>query len=383
MCGLCGLFGGILSWDLRINSILGVGRSLGVAWLVAVVGLALMGCAPRGVRLYPYTASRFQRGAYRLYYLPQDVLVVDFTLRRSVYTPGPYAEYASQFLGVEPPTMQGQTTWAIVSATISRQREPDRQQPFLAKGLSATLPAEFLALPEGSLMPATWEQMARPTPNGHLPSEPAPRFLDRAVSPFVQTKKSTYYQTVAKDSSFVTVPVQRTVMVQEGLQQQAQAVAATIFDLRARRLDLLRGDVEVTGGHQQLESMLRGIDRMEQQYLSLFMGLYQTDTLCQQVRYTPTVESSYDMLCRFSPTEGLRMTHDAAALPVLITLEPLESMPVPDTVRLHNLRGAYYYRVPRLVKVSLRVQHTLLAEFVTPVAQLGSLAIFPLGLGAQ
>ena len=72
------------------------------------------------------------------------------------------------------------------------------------------------------------------------------------------------------------------------------------------------------------------------------------------------------------------MTREATALPVVIALEPLEPKPVPDTVEIHKLHNAYYYRVPRRVKVSLRVQHELLAEFITPVAQLGSLAIFPL-----
>lgn len=376
---MCRLFGGgVPSGSLYANRRVGVKRILRYLAIVAIVGLTLVGCAHRGVRLYPYTATRFQQGRCRLYYLPQDVLLVDFTLQRTVYTPGPYAEYASQLLGVEPPSLQEATTWTILSVEISRSREPDRQQPFLVRGYVPRSLGELHVLPEGALIPATWEQDASLTPNAD-PVEPlAPRFLDRAASPFVQPKKSTYYQTVAKDSSFVTIPVQRTVMVQESLQQQAQAVAKTIFDLRARRLDLLGGEVEVTAGKHQLETMLRGIDCMEQQYLSLFIGLSQTDTLHQQVRYTPTTESSYDMLCRFSPTEGLRMTREATALPVVIALEPLEPKPVPDTVEIHKLHNAYYYRVPRRVKVSLRVQHELLAEFITPVAQLGSLAIFPL-----
>lgn len=364
----------MLSLRRKFESHLSMGTKSKRAVLAGVMLLlAAVSCTPR-LHVTPLKKERAYKNGYDVYYLPQTVLEVAFTLSKGEYTPGPYAAYAESLLGIAGDAPQQGTYWGIDSIAITAVQEPDYAQAFAVKISRKAADGEWLKLSRmGVLLPANAAPRAaseREVGVAELPGWPA--FTDLSPAQFVADKSSIFYSTVQHDTTFVRVPVQRSVVVKETVAEKAKQAADLIFSLRKKRVELISGDAEIPAAQNVLRDMLSSINQLEAQYLSLFIGRWEYSKQTARLRYTPTPEASSSMLCRFSKQSGIRPMQELAATPVLITVTPLEgAAALPDDAQLKPLRNALYYRPPRMAEVTITLLRDKLASVRVPLAQFG------------
>ena len=99
------------------------------------------------------------------------------------------------------------------------------------------------------------------------------------------------------------------------------AAMAIFFSLRKRRFDIVSGEVDHAQDGKALQVSLAELKRLEDSYLSLFVGkvLYDTVSFCYS--YVPTSAASQNsILFRFSEDRGALNADDLSGRPVMLEL---------------------------------------------------------------
>lgn len=148
----------------------------------------------------------------------ETVLAADITVRCEKIVCGPYARYAQKFLGLRAP-LTDKTVYTVADAAI------------------ALMPGE------------------RYVTAGELPAS---------------TCRVESYE--AQGADFARLQTDRLDMTEPDLQTAARNAAAAIFSLRKHRLDLISGEAGENVFGAGLPVALERLDRLEQEYLELFLG---------------------------------------------------------------------------------------------------------------
>jgi hypothetical protein len=196
-------------------------------------------------------------------------LYINVTAERQEIIAGPYARYAQKYLGVVAP-LADKVLHEVTSANILESSE----MPMQRGAFSATIVRD------------------NNTPTHMNPAHGFPRL------------------TIDKTSASAI-----------SLEESARQAADKIFEIRRSRLDLITGNIgeNVFGGG--LESALRELSRLEEEYLSLFLGKQTTQTDTKQYSVTPSKGKYTYTVCRFSDTAGLLPEDDLSGEPVVLELK--------------------------------------------------------------
>ena len=103
---------------------------------------------------------------------------------------------------------------------------------------------------------------------------------------------------------------------------QAREAANTIFSLRKHRLELITGEAGENVFGEGLKSALAEIERLEQNYLELFLGKRIVTTETRRYVVYPQADKKQYIVCRFSPAAGLLPESDLSGDMVLLQIEP-------------------------------------------------------------
>ena len=163
----------------------------------------------------------------------ETVLAADITVRCEKIVCGPYARYAQKFLGLRAP-LTDKTVYTVADAAI------------------ALMPGE------------------RYVTAGELPAS---------------TCRVESYE--AQGADFARLQTDRLDMTETDLQTAARNAAAAIFSLRKHRLDLISGEAGENVFGAGLPVALERLDRLEQEYLELFLGRRVVTTETRRFRVTP------------------------------------------------------------------------------------------------
>lgn len=117
------------------------------------------------------------------------------------------------------------------------------------------------------------------------------------------------------DTSFVKVSVDRLSLVEKSPEAMAQDAANAIFSLRRHRIDLVTGEAGENVFGAGLKAALEEIDRLEQEYLSLFLGKQFRQRIVREFSVVPSKDEPTTVVCRFSNTAGLLPADDLSAGP--------------------------------------------------------------------
>lgn len=193
---------------------------------------------------------------------PSTTVVVDVTVRRETIRVGPYARFAQKHFGVVAP-LADKEIYEIVSAKISWEYDVQA-----VSGSSAEITAPSVSVLKYSNMP-----------------------LDKVSS-------------VVKNADVA-----------------AQEAAKTIFNIRARRLELIMGDVGENVYGEGLRAAIERMDKIESDYLELFFGKHETTTYTQRFFVVPEKGTETYVVSRFSPTLGFSPAADLNNEPLLLKVE--------------------------------------------------------------
>lgn len=309
------------------------------------------------------------------YTLPRTVVTVTLALEREVILRGPYAKFASQFLGISGAAMSDKQNYRIVDASLGYYEEPDPGQtyhldrPVDAQSkafhwLSATAPQRPL------LADAEFQGAAI---GNHNP------FTDVSLNPLYGTTEER--SGLADDESFGELPVNRTSAVEKSTEQMAADAANAIFTLRKRRFDLVTGEMGENVFGAGLATALKEMDRIESEYLALFIGKRYTQRIVKTFSVLPSAQGTA-IVCRFSPTKGVVPETDLSGRPIVI--EMTEEAGTSENGLSGGGSGgsrkgavSVRYRVPAVQIVKLVDGNDELARERIPVFQMGKVTYAP------
>lgn len=361
------------------------------ASLYMIAIFLVSGCATTAdlqVRVTPVGGVSAETGELYLYALPQTVLKVEVTSMEQRDIPGPYWEYAERNLGITDIIRQKGSRWSIREVTISPFTEPDPQHFYALQVEEGDFMAEYLQpfMQKGIILDGTelvFEEMNGRDAQGNWNQDHL-RYLDLGVYGNFEERTETMYKTLVTDTSFVRVPVQRTVVEQKSLAMKAEEAADFLLELRTRRFEMLTGEYEVYPDGEAMAAAIQKLDQLEASYLSLFTGKTVTRTEKKIYFVIPETGSAPSLyrLEMFSEQLGFVPAELMEGLPLELQIQPVgktaglntqfAGTPAPGSL------NKLYYRIPDVTSLQVTLGGEVISDQRISIFQSGTMVTSPL-----
>ncbi len=335
------------------------------------------------------------------YYLPKTKLIIELQLTKISEHKGPFADYTDELVGnVQNIIRQDRTYWQITDIKIRTAPIRDTNNIWLITGQQPWIYMLQLT-PEGFPISLNLSGKNNYTPHWEeekLVEQPTYKTVTQTVTTIDRGYKEVYdtiFQIQRIDTIQRIVPIIQKKVIKKSTREQAQEIANKIFTLRDDREALLvgEGDSEYLPDGQALTVMLKGIDQLEQQYLSLFTGRIDKTSYHYKYQTVPDIKNSITktIIFRFSPKYGLLPITDMRGKPVYLEIETLGTTnPIKNFIhdqdllrrieKLPDNNHGLAYRIPEIAIVRIKLDNKLLAKKQILLPQAGTVARLPLQL---
>jgi hypothetical protein len=334
---------------------------------------ALCACAPAFSQQLPQGVV--------VYALPMTSVQIQAEATREVFTAGPYAKFAVKYLGIESPA-ENRESYSLKSIRLTSFVEADATQTYtvaLKDNKSAT---NFLTMTAAGPV-AMFEQNAPAPVTWRFANDAREAgFHDRGTVSNLAKETTTLYKTVKTDAGFDRVPVQQNQVVEKNVERRAEETANMIYSLRKKRMELISGDADNPLSGDAMRAALEEIARLEEAYMSLFVGKSSFDTQAMTFDVAPDAKQEKQLYVafRFSETKGLLAAANLAGRPVTLDLSPennVKAMPS-NAADAGKKNSRVCYRIPEIVQARVLDGQTVLLQTRLPVYQLGAVMTFPI-----
>ena len=354
-----------------------------------IVSLIFASCKPSGnIVTVKYPGDGSEPGSGFIYALPRTVLRMDVDIVRTTKIKGPYADFAKKYLAIDKVIEAENTVWKIDDINISSYEDADPQQIYKVKtGEELVMFRNFFELSKQGLV----IDMSKPSDKGQ-----ELKYLDNLESRMVDFKdltvygnigfvKDTLYRLVFKDSAFVKVPMLKNQAQAKSLDEKAEEAADFIFEIRNQRLLFISGENNPVPEGNSVKLALHELNRLEEEYLSLFIGKTYNDTVRFSFEITPTGNQVEDRttIFRFSEEYGVFNESIVDGTPVIVEFQPGGSELIsklqssdPSVIAKNEL----FYRIAdkTIVKISMANQPLLQERRL--IYQYGKVVSLPLSV---
>lgn len=310
------------------------------------------------------------------YSLPRTAVVVKLTQERESVIRGPYAKFASKYLGISGVAQSDKESYKILGATMNYLLEPDPTSTYVFEYKAEAPTRVFTWLSNGNLSGkagavATDGDYSEGRVGLNTP------FSDMGVSStYGKTNLASSAQDFLSDEGF------RLDAVEKSVEQMASDAASAIFKLRKRRVELITGDQGENVFGQGLQAALDQINKLEAEYLSLFIGKRFVQVTERAFTVSPADAARGRMtVCRFSETTGITSDADMVGRPINVEYAPEKGGNIAAPVAMAKKSGSVRtipYRVPRFDVVRVMDGTTMLTQERVPFYQFGATVDLPL-----
>ncbi|MCF8366445.1 MAG: DUF4831 family protein [Bacteroidales bacterium] len=357
--------------------------------VIALFVLAVWHTAMSQVNVYHVNNFSGQAaGSGTFYVLPLTVLKVDVIVRSEEQLKGPYAEYASKFLGLEDVNNFDFSTYNIEKVVITTISEPDPDQQYFVEmgaGDSKNLRTFNLKLNNsGFLLSAndlnqyssTEQKKSIELVEFENPAA-GKSFPEFYVSGNVITKVDTIIRRVTVDTLNTEQFFYRTRLEDKTTEQMAVAALGKLQQIRDSQYNLLTGFQETPYESGTIKFMFDNLKKLENEYLDLFRGKSFTEYYHYTYYYTPDAGSVKNPLTLFQFSTGSGVSKSGSGEKVQLQLIPVglekSLSSFPDAPSNTGLA----YRIPEIAVVKLKLEDEVLFENRITVNQLGQIKRLP------
>jgi hypothetical protein len=330
------------------------------------------------------------------YALPRTVIRVDVTVDRIENYKGPYSEYALKYLGLKNVVEATSVEYKITDLKISTSAQPDPENYYfveLGEKSSKTEKAGLLALSESGLILGILNEFPEPE-NVTTPSQEPEKATatEQDVFPeiFKYSADVSFFEkvdTIIRKVNIDTMTIERQVlkrtMIEKPVEQKAKEASDFISKIKDNRFNLISGIQEVNYNKETLEYMDEQLKILQKEYMKLFTGISIHKPLSFSFTYTPGPgQLNSDVpLFKFQKSKGIASIDEPGGKAVTIRIQRSGATgTVAATIRKSEdskkSRG-FFYRVPELAKVTVKVDETLQEEADCLVNQLGVVSFLP------
>ncbi|MFA5325034.1 MAG: DUF4831 family protein [Bacteroidales bacterium] len=325
-----------------------------------------------------------------IYSLPSTSINLMVEAVNETFIAGPYAKYAQKYLGNDA-KLENEVSYKLISIKLIPYLEADPTSK-IAINLNekGTAAANFLKFCSQGLIVTSDSYTGKPE-SWRFPSIAAnDQFAGKGVGGNLTSTTSTLYKTVRTNAEFQRVAVQQNQVIEKSLDKKAEEIARSIFALRTKRVEIITGDTDATFSGEALGSAINEINRLEEEYLSLFFGITETSTQKMNFDVVPVAGNPKQMYVAFriSDTQGLLPANNMSGRPIVLELTIDDESISSSTTITQNSDGKkkrdvkdpqlVYYRVPAIATTKIMDGQTILLQTRIPVYQLGRTLSFPL-----
>jgi len=210
-----------------------------------------------------------------IYSLPKTGFHVEVEITKTTVVPGPFYDYAKEFLGIEDVPREDTSYFSLTSVNLQSFEEPDTGQYYVISSCKTEFLTENLLTLTGQglmLMHPPYMDKQEFRDSYWAGEKWRPYYTNLSVKRNVFEKIDTFYKTILQDTSFVRVPLIKKQLTQKSKVKKAEEAANFIIKLRKRRFKLIAGMYEKYPEGASLEVSVRELDELEEEYLSLFIG---------------------------------------------------------------------------------------------------------------
>lgn len=321
----------------------------------------------------------FEAGG-NIYALPQTRLMYTVTVVNSTFMPGPYCDYAKRFLGIDGVQKLPKAHWQIEDIDLCRITEPDPDHFYSIKTEGkneCNIELEGLQKEGLLLLPASLHGYQIDYNNRVKPVIDI-KHSDLSVKPFYRSKGSSARRG-SRDTLNTRLPVYKDDLKSKSAQEKAKEAADFIIKIRKRRFKLLAGQYEVFPEGIALETSVRELNKLEEEYLSLFVGSVSTDTIYKIFTYVPVGNEKIQRttLFKFSESAGFLSPNSPNGESVVVEITDLEKTSTLSQLQLPVSATSYsdivFYRLPDRATIKTRHGSHLIHEAEISVCQFGTL----------
>lgn len=299
------------------------------------------------------------------------------------HIPGPYVEYAEKELGMKPMVTALKEQWEVKSVEVIPFSVPDEKAVYsmtttgdYSSVMLSLSPEGFLAgIAAGPL--AITPQVEKMEYRAQEPDRQREiRMTDlRTYNPLKEVLDTNYVEQeidgIIKriwDPIISYKPKTRRDLMSEAVKE--------IFRIRSERVKLLAAENEVPDG-KSLQVILKEFDRMERDYLSLFMGKKVRQSFERVFVCTIEKENDATVAFRFSASDGFVDRKNVSATAYSLVAERVIIPAVVSGMQTEQMQAVVYYRVPAVADVKLVRMTEELQRFRCVIPQLGMIKKFP------
>ncbi|MRT91363.1 DUF4831 family protein [Ancylomarina sp. 16SWW S1-10-2] len=320
-----------------------------------------------------------------VYALPKTVFNVDVVAEKKIRKVGPFARFSEKYIGVTPKISSNGVEWNIKSIELTENGEVDPQHYYKLSSVEDYEPNLIQLSPEGLIEGFNMNSLNLEKEVHYSAlkedAEVEIEYGKFSIDPNLLIKKDTVYKVVETDTAFLKVPTVIEQGVVKSLEDKAKEAAHQLFKLRKRRFKILTANYEVLPPDgKAYEIIIRELDKLEKEYLSLFLGKEVSVIERGQFTYKPSSNDKGGVLFRISPNKGLVDVSDLKAIPVRVEFKNLgltSELPVlPQDPNL-SPNSLIHYRIPGQAEVKIVFGKDVIYKKNHLIAQFGKVMTMP------
>ncbi len=323
-----------------------------------------------------------------IYALPRTRLAIELEIFHHHTVPGPYYAYAEKYLGIKGAPSVSTQTFELGTVRLHPFREAD---PDYYYSLTSSIPSvdlsRFYTFCDAGLLLDNQNFLSF---SEYRPADTEDTdiiyFTDLSVKKKVISGNGKAMK--QKDSNLVPtdLPVTKSKEQKRSTEDMAKAASDFIIKIRKRRFKLMAGQYDVFPEGTALETAIRELNALEEEYLSLFIGKTYTDTLKQTYFYAPQAAQDLErtVICRISEETGFEDPGSTAGKPLVLELKSLGNTDALKDIAFPQAGPVYedviFYRLPEKALIRLFYGSKIVIEAEEPVYQYGPLVPYSLSL---
>ncbi|GHT51604.1 DUF4831 domain-containing protein [Bacteroidia bacterium] len=319
--------------------------------------IAFLGCPALGVFSQPNVVkiSALKSNNYGVQYvLPKTQLVVDVEYHEVRRKAGPYAKYASAYLGRNNAAalLEDQSTFTLDKVSVSESGVPNKEKTYLVTFKAKTTAPYVYLTEEGLLCTINVD---------YMPEKQVVEKVEKPVSTGIEINPQSVFTEEYLRASSVS--------------KMAEVAAKNIYKIRESRQDILTGDAsEMPKDGEAIKLVLGNLEAQERVWMELFVGTYESIRHHKQLTVEPTKETNNGLLFRFSTFLGMVDTDDLSGRPITLTVKDLKSVkiPVPDPKKKVKEVDGITYNVPGKAEITIVDGTEQLCSTTVSIVQFGT-----------
>ncbi len=330
-------------------------------------------------------------GNVSYYALPRTVIVIDVEVQRSTKTPGPYAEYAKTYLGLNDVIFSPSHHYEITTVSVNGFAEPDPEHVYAIFFPEENAQGFRFSLNEAGLLHSVNKKVDAPeNQTAFVESKDYGVYHTNAtfnyfMDSILKEQVDTIIETVPLDTITLQRQTLRRSWVEKSKDLRAKEVADYILEMREKKFDLISGFQEINYSKEALEYMYTEMDNMESDYLDLFTGITSEETIHYRFVHRPDKEDIVrrHALFRFSSKGGVKPVDADEGFAATIAYNRSKAT---DKILEQNTRHAparrqsekgIHYRIPEYADMFFYIGEEKRAEARTLVSQFGIVTHLP------